>query len=248
MNFEKLTESIKHCNTLDELFDIWKQAHKYEKDYEETTIIEAVKTKKGEFEGISKESFIKDGFICEQEYLSASKKVLFVLKESNIQTHRSQWQLDHPSECDQFGFYTNYINGNESDNIPKQHEKMARIAHYIIYNEDIKDVEILKATLNKTAFMNINKRGGGASTNENKFWNYENKYLRYIKRQIEILNPDVIVILGKNISENIIPNDFRNRFIKFYHTAYRYKAGIYNPDGYMKEFIEAYKRLEEVNL
>ena len=60
----------------------------------------------------------------------------------------------------------------------------------------------------------------------------------YIKRQIEILNPDVIVMVGKNISEIIIPDDFRSRFIKVYHTAFRYKKGIYTPDGYMKEFIK----------
>ena len=241
MNFNDL----KKQNTLDELFDLWKWAHKCEDNYEETTITEPVTTKDGIFEGISKDAFIRDGYICEKEYKSAPKKILFILKEANIQTYRSPEQLKNPSEDSQVGFYKEYINNNEPDNTPRQHEKMGRMAHYILYNEDTKDTETIRTTLNKTAFMNVNKRGGSAKTNNKKFWNYENKYMPFIKRQIEILNPDVIVMVGKTISKAIIPDDFRCRFIKVYHTAFRYKRGIYTPDGYIKEFIKEYDRFEK---
>ena len=242
MSFEELKKQVNNCNTLDDLFELWKKAHKCEDDFEKTTITETAITKNGIFDGISQNAFVKDGYICEKEYKSAPQKILFILKEANIQTHRNENQLKKPSEDSQIGFYTEYINDPDCrDNTPKQHEKMGRMAHYIIYNEDIKDLEVVKSSLAKTAFMNVNKRGGGASTNEKKFRNYEKKYAPYIERQIKILNPDVIVIIGKTISDMIVPDKYLDRIIKVYHTAYRYKKNIYKPDGYMKEFIEEYK-------
>ena len=44
--------------------------------------------------------------------------------------------------------------------------------------------------------MNINKRGGASSADLIKLNDYAEKYKQYIKREIEIINPDYIVCCG----------------------------------------------------
>ena len=51
--------------------------------------------------------------------------------------------------------------------------------------------------LETCAYMNINKRGGFAGANFNRLGAYAKKYQNFIKREIEILQPELIVILGK---------------------------------------------------
>lgn len=46
------------------------------------------------------------------------------------------------------------------------------------------------------AFMNINKRGGSSSTDFKELNKYAEKYNEFIKREIEIINPDYIICCG----------------------------------------------------
>ena len=46
------------------------------------------------------------------------------------------------------------------------------------------------------AFMNINKRGGSSSTDFKELNKYAEKYKEFIKREIEIINPDYIICCG----------------------------------------------------
>ena len=79
MTFEEIKEMAKSAETLDELFSLWKKAHVAEKFYEGTTV-----------PTIEKNSFISDGYVSEEAYKNATKKVLFVLREPNIATHRDK--------------------------------------------------------------------------------------------------------------------------------------------------------------
>lgn len=44
--------------------------------------------------------------------------------------------------------------------------------------------------------MNINKRGGSSSTDFKELNKYAEKYKEFIKREIEIINPDYIICCG----------------------------------------------------
>lgn len=244
MDIHEADYSISDCNTLPELFELWRKAHSSESGYEETTVTEPLIKDNKVFPGIDKNAFISDGYICENEYRSSPVKILFILKEANIQAYRSEKALTDPAYDSQISFYTDYIDSADPNpdvlNRPRQQEKMGRMAHYLLYHNDTTDASQIKMALRKTAFMNINKRGG--NNKERKVYAYSVRYAPFIKRQIEILAPDIAVVIGKNIKEQLfMPNGIT--VLKFNHTADRYHR-IYKTDAYIEKFIDYvdYKR------
>lgn len=244
MNFNEFEKQIAGRKTLDGLFTLWREAHKAEDDYEETTV-----------DGIDKNAFVADGYIDKNCYDKSDYKVLFILKEANIKEYGAS------IDSSQAGFYTDYINGGKP-NIPKQQEKIGRMAYYLQNGENenakIPSEAQLKNALKCAAFMNINKRGGAKNTNSQKINAYYNKYEQFIKKEIELINPNCIVIIGTtgaNDSINKFAAENKIRTINMWHTAYgmsrqkRSKNPIYalpnsggepdkNVDCYMRRFFE----------
>lgn len=241
MYFEEITEKAKSTETLDELFSLWKKAHVAEENYEETTI-----------PTIEQKSFIADGYVSEDDYKKTPLKVLFVLREANIATHRDE--KDNPELRTHKNFYGDFLKDIGNDNLPKQKQKMARMAYYLqhpeLSEEERKrpDEEGMKRALASCAYMNINKRGGDKKVNWEKFDGYFRTYIVFITKQIEILNPDTIVLIGSNDYE-LFDNS-----IKVWHTSYRMK-GVprvgkeygtnKNIDCYMREFFDRVKEHEQ---
>lgn len=242
---------LKKCGKLDDLFELWKKVQANEENYENTTLMD--KTEK--HDSIEKDSFNKDGYIDENEYDEASVKVLFVLKEANIWAHRDEEVKKGilPENREQIEWYLNYINYGKT-NRPKQHEKMGRMAFYL-QNRNINDEKAkhpinheYKKALKACAFMNMNKRGGKGNTTE-KYNNYIETYQEFIMKQIEILNPNYIVILGskENKITEAMTDKFGDKVIQMWHTAYcmrnciRHDKPEYsedkNVDCYMREFF-----------
>ena len=244
MEFDELEKQITKCQTLDELFALWKRAHQAERNHEETTV-----------DGVDKNAFVADGYINRNCYDKSDYKVLFILKESNVKEH------DVPVDSSQIGFYTDYINGC-NPNVPKQQEKIGRMAYYLQNGETEQaktpsEVQ-LKNALKCAAVMNINKRGGAENTDNKKFYDYYIKYEKFIKREIEIINPNCIVMIGTtgaNSNINKFAAEHKIRIINMWHTAYRMsrqqrsKNPIYalstngsepdkNVDCYMRGFFE----------
>ena len=205
--FESLEEKAKNAITIEELFPLWEKAHVAEKDHHETIV-----------GNISKEAFIEDGYISQSDYLKAPIKILFILKEANVADYKLE------THTSQVGFYKSFIT-EEYDNPPKQKEKMARMAYYLqnpklsVSERRKPKINDLKKALEKVAFMNINKRGGGNKTSPALFRNYYDKYSTFVQREIKILNPDIIVVLGKN-NTFIKSNDEKVIHLYFWHTAY----------------------------
>lgn len=236
-------KNINDCKTLEELYALWREAHKTEEDYKTTTI-----------NGIEQNAFIKDGYINKACYDKSKYKTLFILKEANM--------LNYGKSDDQMGFYINYIEGKEGANRPKQQEKIGRMAYYLINgeNENAKTPSEaqLKNALKYSAFMNINKRGGAKNTNNKKFNAYYSKYEQFVKKEIEIINPECIVMIGTtgaNCSICTFAAEKDIRIITMWHTAYRMSGQkrndnpIYalpsndknpdkNVDCYMRKFFE----------
>lgn len=72
--------------------------------------------------------------------------------------------------------------------------------------------------------MNINKRGGFAECNKQTLYNYYNKYKENILKEIEIINPSVIVFCAgnKTIYDDLKENVNCKYIIDMYHPSYRY--------------------------
>lgn len=239
MTFEEIKGEVKSAKNLEELFSLWKQAHVAEQNYEETTV-----------PTIEKNSFIADGYVSEADYRKAPIKVLFVLREANIVSHREK---DNPELRTHKNFYGDFLVDTHNDNPPRQKQKIARMAYYLqhpeLTEEERKkpDDECMKKALASCAYMNINKRGGDKKVNWWIFDNYYRTYLDFIKREIDIIVPDTIVLIGSNDYELF------DESIKVWHTSYRMK-GVprvgkeygtnKNIDCYMREFFDRVKKYE----
>lgn len=252
-------EELKKCEKLDDLFELWKKEQAIEENYEETTYTEIIPPQP-QIPGIEKESFNRDGYINKDKY-DNSTKILFILKESNIYNpkYRDISEKSDPSKRDQISWYQEYINGKE-DNCSNQREKMGRMAFYLQNqkhtNAKIPTESEYKNALESCAFMNMNKRGGKESVTK-KYFAYINKYLKYIIKQIELIDPDYIIILGSNDEtvKTAIKDKFSNKkVIEMLHTANRMSGKnridkIYgsnkNVDLYMRIFFDKVKQAEE---
>lgn len=240
MNFSDMEERVQGAKTLDALFDLWKRAHACEENYEKTTVTETAVLNGKEFGGIDKNSFIRDGYIDKPSYENAKTKILFILKEANVQAYRGEGDFKNPSEANQIGFYTDYI-GGEKPNPPKQQEKLGRIANYILTGSDSKADDNIRQALKQCAFMNVNKRGGGKA--DKKVNAYIKQYKAFIKREIEIINPDICVVIGKTMNAGLfMPQNMP--YITLHHTADRYH-NMYSVDKYMNHFLEVYRNFKQ---
>lgn len=235
---------LTNCSNLNSLFKLWQEKQNNEKDFYKTTI-----------GGIEKNSFIKDGIINEECYKNAKCKILFILKESNI----LDYQDDRPSgEDDQICWYKDYIDGKVNDNIPKQREKMGRMAFYLFNKNNLQSRETpteeeYKKALKSVAFMNLNKRGGGKSVDVKRFPAYVQRYKEFIFKEIELIDPDYIIVLGKTNFANEIRSKYGDKVITMWHTAYKMPnqkrsenpkiSKDRNVDCYMRHFFEIAKYL-----
>lgn len=232
------------CNDLDSLFRLWKEEQKREEDFEKTTI-----------DGISKTSFTKDGIISEECYKNAKCKILFILKESNLLNYQCGRTSD---EDDQICWYKDFIGGKVNDNIPKQREKMGRMAFYLFNKNNLQSRETpteeeYKKALKSVAFMNLNKRGGGKSVDVKRFPAYVQRYKEFIFKEIELIDPDYIIVLGKTNFANEIRSKYGDKVITMWHTAYKMPnqkrsenpkiSKDRNVDCYMRHFFEIAKYL-----
>lgn len=108
------------------------------------------------------------------------------------------------------------------DNNAKMKEKMARMAYYILHDGEItSDYNELKSALSKVAYMNINKMGGSDRTNGKELDNYFYEYKDYIFKEIDLINPSVIVVMTKG---SHVFNEIKNKYndkkiIEMVHTG-----------------------------
>ncbi len=234
-DFISIENKINNVKNLKELFLLWSQAHRFDDEWKITTE-----------KGILKDSFVEDGYICKSR--KDFNGILFILLEANIANYFNN-KIDK-YEDNQFEFYRKYIDNEENDNIPKMKEKMGRMAYYVV-NGKVFETSDFKRELNKSAFMNLNKRGGGKHPNKEILFNYCYKYKKFIKKQIQLINPSCIICIGSYkylFDIGLIDND---KYLEVWHTAYgmtkRKRNHIYNlkdsnVDLYMEEFVERYNK------
>ena len=172
---------------LEELFEEWMQEQSKEDD-------ESIKITKIASENITKEHFCKDGIISEEKYNSQKYKVLFIAKEPNIE-----------QDCEDIITSQNdYFRDYYRDKVDKSggHIRINTCKYYMWMFPE-KENDNRYSVAKDFAFMNLNKRGGGEKADDEKIAAYCRKYKKYIIREIEIIDPDIIVWLGLGTFEAI---------------------------------------------
>ena len=203
---------------------------------------------KGKFVNVTKDCFCKDGIIDEQRYVKASKKVLFICNEANIDKHiPSKPYARRGDRCQEFLTYGEQKYDEWSG---KMRERICSLYKVIIndYSNDKNPYDVAS----EFAFMNINKAGGGAEVNDNHIVEYCLEFKDEIEKEIVLIEPEIIVWIGIKTYEQIVEHQILNTelydgkwfykigdnripIIKMWHTSY-FQAEIQIDKGFEGKF------------
>lgn len=243
-------EEIKECNNLDELFNLWKEAQRTiqteekclqntgrfthdryidENKYKEILFIlkeanvgpvENQENNPQEIEDDYQIEFYK--YFFKEELDDIDKEKVNQKGKNNDENKYKVYMIGKDNMIYPKAWENREKKNRYFDNAPKQKEKIARMARYILNNKEItSDYNELCEALKSVAFMNINKMGGTNSTNDKNLRKYYEKYKEFIKKEVEIIKPKIIVDMTHGC---ISSEDFENiAIVPMIHTAARGK-------------------------
>lgn len=166
------------------LFDEWKKAQQNEPDslWDITN---------GGNANITKMHFRSDGIIDEDTFNQEKRKVLFISSEANDNNYSAKTDL-YPSSIKD---YRDYHKTRMDDYRGKMKERLAEL--YKVVTRTERAALANPDAVMHFAFMDINKRGGSESTKTGDHIEaYCSYYREYIRREIDIISPDVVIIVG----------------------------------------------------
>lgn len=172
---------------------------------------------------IAKDSFTYDGVINLPEYVKQDTKYLFISKESNIENNEAQ--PPYRSDGDNFWLRDVCLQKPKPQKT-KPSMFLNRLAMFAnaIYSLDFERVNKCHDVLNKVAFMNLNKRGGLSGSKWKTISGYTQKYACFIKREIDMVEPDIIICCGSGLRDllgKIGVSSPQYTIIEVYHPSYR---------------------------
>jgi len=137
--------------------------------------------------------FIKDGIIDDTVYTKQTIRTLFISNESNIDGY-----FDLNKDYDIREDFKNYANTGHDNWQGKLRERVSSL-YQVIANDFSMHVHEYATSF---AFINLNKTGGGNQI-DNRIQHFCEKYGDYIRKEIEIIHPSLIVWLGCNTFDNV---------------------------------------------
>lgn len=142
--------------------------------------------------GIAVSSFTKDGIVNENTWNKLEKqgkeRVLYLLREANGNSSESG-QMGREVDDGEFWFKKCVEENHIGNRIFKRIVAMQRL---IQEQEELSEEEALR----QVAYMNINKRGGGAKVDWKVLNLYASTYAEEIKKEICLIKPTLIVCCG----------------------------------------------------
>ncbi len=182
----KMTE-IRKSEQLEQLFLEWSNAQENEPDT-------VWRITNGGNANITKEHFRRDGIIDDETYDKERVKVLFISAEANDNEY-SALTNPHPNSVNDYREY--HLTGNETWK-GRMRERLAEM-YKVISDIDRNSMSNPEAAIH-FAIMDINKRGGGPDIKNGKHIEaYCRYYASFIRKEIEIIEPDIIAIIGTNL-------------------------------------------------
>ena len=172
---------------LEQLFCEWQEEQKREPD-------DVWKLTSGRNTNITKGHFRRDGIIDEAIFEKEKAKVLFISAEANDNgysalTNATPSSIDDYREYYQTGIET--YKGRMKERLSELYKAISRTERNAMSNPE--------AAIH-FALMDLNKRGGGARIGDGSHIEaYCRYYQRFIRRELEIISPDVAAIIGTNI-------------------------------------------------
>lgn len=198
---------------LNELFEEWREAQVQESDSDWKI------TKPEGTKNIKKHFFCDDGIIDESIYETEHIKVLFLTNEANIEKHISPEQENIGSRIESFNNY--FYTGNEPWSSGRMSERICSLFQVIINDYSYPPHKYAK----RFAFMNLNKRGGDKDIKTGIHLDkYCDLYSCFILKEIEIINPDIIIWVGSQSFDM----DFKDKYLNVTTHDGRYYININN--------------------
>ncbi len=207
-------KDLKASMALEELFEEWKSAHceEAEEDY--------LKYRGG---NVPKHAFLPDGIIDTDQFGEKKKtgeSLLFIAKEAYWYTEKySDEKYLEAVEKPKF-WHREASRGAVDETIFSKRLSMMANA---FYNKDYAKVDKDHHNLQSTAVINLNKRGGFAYCKWETLEGYVASYCRFIEKEIEIINPDVIVCCGAGVKwllDKYVCIDKGIKVVSIYHPSY----------------------------
>lgn len=174
------------------------------------------------------EYFVRDGIFSTDDF--EDPKILFVLRDAHIVTEKATPPYDirdiakHPEG-----------EGRTWNNVARWTRALLDGASYSEVETITSDV--LSAQLKRVAAINLKKKAGKG--NAERISEFACKHKSYIKKQLEIINPDLIIACGtySDIKRNVYENKRRNNsFI----SGTKYKKFIINLKSKEVPVVEFY--------
>lgn len=198
-----------YSQEIENLFAEWQALQQKESDEEYLTY--------GASE-IAKDSFTYDGVIDPPVYAKQVTKYLFISKESNIKNENDP----RPFRSDGDIFWLRDVCFHKQE--PSIFSNRLAMFANAIYSLDFERVNKCHDILNKVAFMNLNKRGGLSESKRKTIRKYTKKYAGFIKREIDMIKPDIIICCGSDLRHRLGKIGIcspRYTIIEVYHPSYR---------------------------
>ncbi len=176
------------CCSTEELFVLWQTSQMMEENPQGKTC----------YEEIDPRSFHIDGKIDPEKYSG----VLYVLKEPSLK-HYIQKGLTFPVLTDIRRDYRNYRRGweDECGYLAGMQRLLLGEGAEAMSNEEV---------MRTLAVLYINKRGG-KEVSDSIWMNYGYEYIEFIKQEIRLLSPKVIVCGGEEIFRMVVKEAFHNK-------------------------------------
>ena len=213
---------IENCNTLDELFELWKTAQAEESDENYNSY---------KYGNVNKTSFLPEGIIDEEAYSKTDKKILFIAKEANWGGSDKNYNVNEKN--DPFWLKSVVMDGLNKTNFSKGIAMLCNAYNSGNFNEP----DYNHSCLNNIAFMNLNKRGGYNYSSFKTLYFYTKEYADFIAKEIQIINPDVIICCGSAVEW------LMKEFIKIDNTEVDV-LGVFHPSYFGVEKVLHLKKLE----
>ena len=178
------TEKIKQCDTLDSLFELWRNKESQDIEYTEKNMLKTAHIDHAH------NKFIPDGIVNDEIWQdSEHKKILYVLKEAYVSKKEDAYDLakwlreDHPDRriWNRIARWTYGIQNTLVNDVAR-------------YNPDIDKEAKLRAQLfEQIAVINLKKSSGESTSVIEEVAAYAQSDREEIIRELQLIDPDIVI-------------------------------------------------------
>lgn len=209
---------------LNQLFSEWKECHAKEGDDSCQMTFPLYKDKVIDVDKF-KNNWTNDGYLND----NSTCRILFILKESNIEELADK----------------EFVIGDSIFWLKENREKYRKAIPRRLKKLTVKllDIDDSSKWYEYAAMMNINKRGGFRNCKFENLLQYADIYSDKINKQIEILDPEIIVFLGREFFDNRdevlnMIEQCKGRKVRFhYHPSWKGDKNNFTDTHFLEEIM-----------